>query len=50
MQHSCHWFCKSRNVASARLLARQQTSHQQVVATVTAETRRAYAPLVGLRG
>lgn len=50
MQHSCHWFCKSRNVASARLLARQQTSHQQVVATVTAETRRAYAALVGLRG
>lgn len=22
MQHSCHWFCKSRAVASARLLAR----------------------------
>lgn len=49
MQHSCHWFCKSRTVASARLLARQQTSHEQVVATVTPDTRSAYATLVGLR-
>lgn len=49
MQHSCHWYCKSRAVASARLLARQRTSHEQVVATVTADTRRAYSALVGLR-
>ena len=48
MQHSCHWFCKSKTVASARLMARQRTSHEQVVASVTPETRSAYALLVGL--
>lgn len=47
MQHSCHWFCKSRAVASARLLARHQTSHAQVLAAVAPETRRAYLACVG---
>ena len=47
MQHSCHWFCKSKVVASARLLARHQTSHDQVLRSVTAETRQAYCVLTG---
>lgn len=47
MQHSCHWFCKSKVVASARLLARHQTSHDQVLRSVTAETRQAYCALTG---
>ncbi len=48
MQHSCHWFCKSKNVASARMLLRHQTTHEQVVAAVTPQTRQAYAALVGM--
>ncbi|WP_367065965.1 hypothetical protein [Oryzisolibacter sp. LB2S] len=47
MQHSCHWFCKSKAVASARMLARHQTSHAQLVAAVSPETRRAYVALTG---
>lgn len=47
MQHSCHWFCKSKLVASARLLARHQTSYDQVLASVSPQTRNAFAALVG---
>lgn len=46
MQHTCHWFCRSKTVASARLLARHQTAYAQVLAAVAPETRRAYAGLV----
>jgi hypothetical protein len=49
MQHTCHWFCRSRTVASARMLARHKTSHQQLIAAVTPETRAAYCALVGRR-
>lgn len=42
LQHSCHWFCKSRTVASARMLARHQTSYPQLLAAVSRETRAAY--------
>ena len=45
-QHSCHWFCRSKLVASARLLARQQTRYEQVLAAVSPATRAAYAALV----
>ena len=45
-QHSCHWFCRSKNVASARLLARHRTSHEQVLAAVSPATREAYGRLV----
>lgn len=48
MQHSCHWYCKSRSVASARLLARHQTSHAQVLDAVSPETREAYRALTGI--
>lgn len=48
MQHTCHWFCRSRAVASARLLRRHQTSHEQVLAAVSPATRRAYRELTGI--
>ncbi|MCJ0764779.1 hypothetical protein [Variovorax terrae] len=47
MQHTCHWFCKSRTVASARMLARHQTSYEQLIASVAPDTRAAYCALVG---
>ena len=49
MQHTCHWFCKSKTVASARMLARHQTPHDQLVASVSAETRNAYLAMLGGR-
>ncbi|AVP58594.1 hypothetical protein [Pulveribacter suum] len=45
MQHSCHWFCKSRAVASARVMARHQTPHAQLVAAVSPGTRAPYLRL-----
>jgi len=47
MQHTCHWFCKSKVVASARMLARHQTAYAQLVASVAPATREAYTALVG---
>jgi hypothetical protein len=47
MQHTCHWFCKSKTVASARIIARHKTSYQQLVAAVAPDTRAAYCALVG---
>ncbi len=46
MQHTCHWFCKSKTVASARMLARHQTTYTQLLAAVSPETRKAYCNLV----
>lgn len=48
MQHSCHWFCRSRPVASARLLVRHKTSYEQVLTSVSPATRGAYRVLVGV--
>lgn len=48
MQHSCHWFCKSRQVASARLLRRHQTPYPKVLASVAPETLKAYQALTGV--
>jgi hypothetical protein len=45
-QHSCHWFCRSKNVASARLLARHHTRYQQVLQAVSPNTLAAYQQLV----
>lgn len=42
MQHSCHWFCRSKSVASARMLVRHQTHYAQVLDAVAPATRRAY--------
>lgn len=47
MQHTCHWFCKSRTVASARLLARHRTAYEQVIDAVSETTRRSYLALTG---
>ena len=46
MQHTCHWYCKSKTVATARMLSRHQTPHEQLVASVSAETRKAYLALM----
>ncbi len=48
MQHSCHWFCKSRAVASARMMVRHKTSYEQLLASVAPETRKAYGALTGI--
>ncbi|MET3439681.1 hypothetical protein ABIC94_000426 [Variovorax paradoxus] len=47
MQHTCHWFCKSKTVASARMLARHKTSYEQLLDAVSPGTRRAYGVLIG---
>jgi hypothetical protein len=46
MQHTCHWFCKSKLVASSRLLVRHQTPYAKVLESVAPETRQAYSALV----
>lgn len=46
MQHTCHWYCRSRGVASARLLVRHKTSYEQVLASVSPATRQAYEALL----
>ena len=45
VQHTCHWFCRSKMIASARLLARHNTSYAQVLAAVSSDTRSAYLAL-----
>ena len=47
MQHTCHWYCRSKNVASARLLARHKTTYQQVLQSVSVGTRDAYLAMTG---
>lgn len=47
MQHTCHWFCRSKAVASARMLARHKTPYAQLLESVSPETRQAYCVLVG---
>jgi hypothetical protein len=46
MQHTCHWYCKSKMVASARMLARHRTPYQQLVDSVSDDTRKGYLALV----
>ena len=48
LQHSCHWYCKSRWVASARMLARHQTHYAQLLEAVSPATRASYARLTGI--
>ena len=49
MQHTCHWFCKSRTVASVRLMARHKTAYEQVLQTVAVQTRNAYKKLLKIK-
>jgi len=46
MQHSCHWFCRSKTIASARMLAQHQTRYEQALDAVSPETRQAYLDVV----
>lgn len=46
LQHTCHWFCRSKTIASARLLARHQTRYEQVLAAISERTRQSYERLV----
>jgi hypothetical protein len=46
LQHTCHWFCRSKAVASGRLLARHQTRYEQVLSSVSAGTRQGFAKLL----
>jgi hypothetical protein len=50
LQHTCHWFCKSRLVASARMLSRHRTSYEQLISSVLPQTRAEYLALVRLVG
>lgn len=45
-QHTCHWYCRSKQVASARLLVRHQTTHAQALALVSPQTRHALEALI----
>lgn len=47
LQHSCHWFCKTRTIASMRLIARQKTPYEQVLKSVAPATLSAYQRLIG---
>lgn len=47
MQHTCHWYCRSKAVASARMLARHQTSYALLLDSVSPATREAYRELTG---
>lgn len=46
MQHTCHWYCRSKSVASARMLARHRTSYEQLVRAVLPQSRQEYLGLV----
>jgi len=47
LQHTCHWFCRSKAIAGARMMAKHQTPHKQLVASVSAATREAYLKALG---
>ena len=47
MQHTCNWFCRSKTVASARMMARHKTSYDQLLASVSPTTRNVYCALMG---
>ena len=46
MQHSCHWFCRSKTIASARMLAQHQTHYEQALDAVSPATRQAYLAVI----
>lgn len=48
LQHTCHWFCRSKSIASRRMLSRHRTSYTQVVGAVLPQTRAEYSSLVSL--
>lgn len=46
MQHTCHWFCRGKAVASARMIARHQTPYDKALASVDPITRHDYLKLI----
>jgi hypothetical protein len=46
LQHSCQWFCRSKAMASSRMMQRHRTPHAQLLASVSAQTREAYTRLL----
>ena len=46
MQHSCHWLCTSKTIASARMLTQHQTRYEQALDGVAPETRKAYLAVI----
>ena len=46
MQHTCHWYCKSKSVASARMWVRHKTRYAQLLQAVGTQTARDYRALV----
>lgn len=46
MQHTCHWYCKGRSVASGRMQVRHKTSYAQLLASVAPNTARDYKALL----
>ncbi len=46
MQHSCHWFCRSKTIASARMLAQHKTRYERALDAVSAEPREAYLAVI----
>ena len=49
MQHTCHWFCRSKQVASARLRLAHKTPYEQVLTAVSPQTRAAYSEQIEAR-
>lgn len=47
MQHTCHWYCNSKDIASARLMMRHKVSYLQVLESIGPDTRAAYLALTG---
>lgn len=47
LQHSCQWFCRSKAMASSRMMARHRTPLSQLVASASEATRTAYKQLLG---
>lgn len=50
LQHTCHWFCRSKWIASARMRSRHRTSYEQALASVLPQTRAEYLALVAIGG
>jgi hypothetical protein len=47
LQHTCHWYCRSKTVASARMIGQHQTQYLQALGAVSPQTREAYRALIG---
>jgi hypothetical protein len=47
MQHTCHWYCRSKAVASTRMMARHKTSYALLLDSVAPDTRIAYRHVTG---